>query len=130
MNIKASTRHKPEGKILYITSIGIIPKYRKRGFGIALMNKIIELAKNKKLDYIYLRTKNAKRFYEKINFSFIGYDVDLRDKKYNKFLKKRTKKDGWNSVVIKGFNVIIENINIRMLACYWGTYSYYVADRG
>ena len=73
LNQKASINHQLKGKILYITSIAILPEYQNKGFGGRLIKKLIKIARKHKLLSLYLRTSKARKFYEKNGFQFVKY---------------------------------------------------------
>ena len=62
-----------------ITNILVFAGYRHQGVGQKLMDKMIEVAKNKKVRMIVLETQscniNAISFYKKNGFEIIGWDL-------------------------------------------------------
>lgn len=68
---------KVKEKWFYITDIYILPEYRKKGIGKALINYIINLAKSQEIKKIKLSVwtfnRNAINFYEKLGFKITGY---------------------------------------------------------
>lgn len=59
------------GKVGLLRSFVISEDYRSKGLGIKLYNRLIALAKEKKLSSILLLAKGASIFFEKNGFKFI-----------------------------------------------------------
>lgn len=69
----------------YVDEVDVMPAYRRKGVGSALMNKVFEIANGLKLDEVWLGTEPdntaANKLYESLNPSeteqFIGYTYKL-----------------------------------------------------
>ena len=60
--------HKPDGKIFCITGMAVRIKYRGKGYGLALVDHLIQIAKNEHCIKIVLETTHAQGLYLKRNF--------------------------------------------------------------
>ena len=60
---------------VYITNVAVFPEYRKKGFGEALIRKLIEAAEMEKADFITLEVRksntSAIKLYEKCGFCLL-----------------------------------------------------------
>jgi ribosomal protein S18 acetylase RimI-like enzyme len=66
------TTHKPDGRILCITSLAIRLPYRGRGFGLAILDRLIEIAHHQKCAQLILSTTRAQAFYSKRGFYILN----------------------------------------------------------
>ena len=64
--------HKPNGRILNITTLAIGQTYQGRGYGEQLLNAAIEIAHREQCTQIILETARAERFYLRHGFTKIG----------------------------------------------------------
>ncbi len=69
---------------VYITNVAVFPEYRKKGFGEALIKKLIETVKNENADFITLEVRksniSAINLYEKCGFSAVGERKNFYEK--------------------------------------------------
>ena len=79
LNVKASKNHVNRGRILYITAVAIKPEYQNKGLGTRLIRSLVRVAKKHALSSLYLRTSNARKFYEKNGFQFIKHVSERND---------------------------------------------------
>jgi N-acetylglutamate synthase-like GNAT family acetyltransferase len=77
---------------LYIRSMAVQPDYQKRGIGLFIFNKIVGLAKIKRINSIFLETskplKAAIKFYKKNGFIFTGVTHDFYGIEIYEMIKK------------------------------------------
>lgn len=60
--------HQPDGRIFCITGMAVKMKYRKRGFGLLILDKLIEIARREGCKKIVLETTHAQGLYLKRGF--------------------------------------------------------------
>jgi ribosomal protein S18 acetylase RimI-like enzyme len=65
------TSHQPDGKIFCITSMAVRMKYRGRGYGLLVLDKLIETAHLEGCKNIILETSHAQGYYLKHGFKTI-----------------------------------------------------------
>lgn len=63
--------HKPNGRILCVTTFCIGPKFQNQGLGPQLLDYTIELARSHKCREIVLETAHAQKFYARHGFETI-----------------------------------------------------------
>ncbi|MEP7135361.1 MAG: N-acetyltransferase [Chloroflexota bacterium] len=64
--------HNLEGKIFCITGMAVKTKYQKRGYGLLILDKLIEIAHLEGCKKIVLETSHAQGFYQKRGFKKVG----------------------------------------------------------
>lgn len=87
-------RRRPVGTIMYVTEVAVSPKSRRSGVGTVLLKAIDELAKNKKMETVYLHVdvENAAacELYKKA-----GYEIlDSTNCTYSEFTTALNLQDG------------------------------------
>jgi ribosomal protein S18 acetylase RimI-like enzyme len=60
--------HDEEGKIFCITAMAVRKKYRRNGYGLAILDELIKIARQEACTTILLETTHAQGLYEKRNF--------------------------------------------------------------
>jgi len=60
--------HQPDGKIFFITSMAVKMKFRGRGYGLRILDKLIEIAHLEGCKTILLETAHAQGLYRKRGF--------------------------------------------------------------
>ena len=60
--------HNIDGKILCITAMAVKSNFRGRGFGLLMLDKLIEMARRENCSQIILETTQAQDLYEKRGF--------------------------------------------------------------
>lgn len=71
---------------IWITELYVEEKYRNKGIGRLLINKALEIAREKELKEIYLSClDNLFNYYLKIGFNYTGNLIFFNNKKYNIF---------------------------------------------
>lgn len=68
LNENASAAHDGEGRIFCITGLAVRLSHRGHGFGLALLDALIELARRDRCTRIVLETTNGQRVYLKRGF--------------------------------------------------------------
>ena len=63
--------HQPEGRILCITAKAVKLKYRGRGYGLLVLDKLIEIAHREGCKKIVLETTHAQGLYLKRSFTVV-----------------------------------------------------------
>ena len=63
--------HQPEGRILCITGMAVKMKYQKRGYGLLILDKLIEIAHREGCRKIILETTHAQGLYLKRGFTTV-----------------------------------------------------------
>ena len=63
--------HQPDGRILCITAMAVKMKYRGRGYGLLVLDKLIEIAHREGCRKIVLETTHAKGLYLKRGFTTV-----------------------------------------------------------
>ena len=63
--------HQPDGKIFCITGMAVKTKYRKKGYGLLILDKLIEIAHNEGCRKIVLETTHAQGLYLKRGFTTV-----------------------------------------------------------
>lgn len=63
--------HQPDGRILCITGMAVKMKYRKRGYGLLILDKLLEIAHREGCRKIVLETTHAQGLYLKRGFKTI-----------------------------------------------------------
>lgn len=63
------------GKLGLLRSLVVFEKYRNNGYGKEICNGLLNYARNKKIEEIYLLTVTAKNFFKKIGFNTIKRKV-------------------------------------------------------
>ena len=75
--------HQPDGRIFCITGMAVKTKYRGRGYGLLVLDKLIEIAHNEGCRKIILETTHAQGLYLKRGFKAVqnrterGISVDV-----------------------------------------------------
>lgn len=65
------TRHQPEGRILGITNLTVKTKFRGRGYGLVILDKLIEIAHLEGCRKLVVETPDAQGFYLKRGFTTV-----------------------------------------------------------
>ena len=68
--------HHPEGRILCITSMAVKTKFRGRGYGLLILDKMIEIAHREGCKQIILKNTHAQGLYQKRGFKSIHGEGD------------------------------------------------------
>ena len=68
--------HQPEGRILCITAMAVKMKYRGRGYGLLVLDKLIEIAHREGCKKIVLETTHAQGLYLKRNFTLVQNRIE------------------------------------------------------
>jgi ribosomal protein S18 acetylase RimI-like enzyme len=63
--------HQPEGRILCITAMAVKTKYRGRGYGLLVLDKLMEIAHREGCRKIVLETTHAQDLYLKRGFTTV-----------------------------------------------------------
>ena len=63
--------HQPDGRILCITSMAVKMKYRGRGYGLLVLDKLIEIAHREGCRKIVIQTTDAQGLYLKRGFATV-----------------------------------------------------------
>jgi ribosomal protein S18 acetylase RimI-like enzyme len=63
--------HQPDGRIFYITRMAVKTKYRGRGYGLLILDKLMEIAHNEGCRKIVLETTQAQGLYLKRGFKTV-----------------------------------------------------------
>ena len=63
--------HQPDGRIFCITGMAVRTKYRGRGYGLLILDKLMEIAHNEGCRKIVLETTNAQGLYLKRGFKSV-----------------------------------------------------------
>ena len=63
--------HQPEGRILCITAMAVRMKYRGRGYGYLILDKLMEIAHRERCQKIILETTHAQGFFLKRGFQTV-----------------------------------------------------------
>lgn len=63
--------HQPDGRILCITGMAVKMKYRKRGYGLLILDRLLEIAHREGCRKIVLETTHAQGLYLKRGFKTI-----------------------------------------------------------
>ena len=63
--------HQPEGRILCITAMAVKMKYQGRGYGLLILDKLIEIAHGEGCKKIVLETTHAQGFFLKRGFKTV-----------------------------------------------------------
>ncbi len=66
-----SVMHQPDGRIFCITAMAVKMKYRKRGYGLLILDKLIEIAHREGCRKIVLETTHAQGLYLKRGFKTV-----------------------------------------------------------
>jgi len=68
LNEDASAAHNPQGKIFCITGLAVRLSHRGLGFGLAILDALIDLARRDQCTRVVLETTNGQRVYLKRGF--------------------------------------------------------------
>jgi len=71
LNENPATNHHIDGKILCITAMAVKSNFRGRGYGLLILDKLIEIARRENCGQIILETTHAQDFYVKRGFKMI-----------------------------------------------------------
>jgi ribosomal protein S18 acetylase RimI-like enzyme len=63
-----ATAHQIDGKILCITAMAVKSNFRGRGYGLLMLDKLIELARRESCKQLIVETTHAQGLYEKRGF--------------------------------------------------------------
>jgi len=63
--------HKPDGRIFCITGMAVRIKHRGKGYGLAVLDYLMQIARNEKCTKIVLETTHAQGLYLKRDFKII-----------------------------------------------------------
>lgn len=63
--------HQPDGRILCVTSMAVKMKYRKRGYGLLILDKLLEIAHREGCRKVVLETTHAQGLYLKRGFKTV-----------------------------------------------------------
>ena len=64
----SSTTHNIDGKILYITAMAVKSNFRGRGYGLLILDKLIEIARRESCRQVILETTHAQALFKKRGF--------------------------------------------------------------
>ena len=76
MDENALAGHEPDGKIFFITSMAVKMKFRGRGYGLRILDKLIEIAHLEGCKTILLETAHAQELYRKRGFKTVRYRTE------------------------------------------------------
>jgi ribosomal-protein-alanine N-acetyltransferase len=65
--------HQPDGKIFFITAMGVKKKYRGRGYGLVILDKLMEIAHLEGCKKVVVETADAQGLYQKRGFETVGH---------------------------------------------------------
>ena len=68
--------HQPDGRIFCITAMAVKMKYRKRGYGLLILDKLIEIAHLEGCKKIVLETTHAQGLYLKRGFKTVQHRTE------------------------------------------------------
>jgi ribosomal protein S18 acetylase RimI-like enzyme len=68
--------HQPDGRIFCITGMAVKTKYRGRGYGLLILDKLLEIAHNEGCRKIVLETTHAQGLYLKRGFKTVQNRVE------------------------------------------------------
>ena len=68
--------HQPDGRIFCITGMAVKTKYRGRGYGLLILDKLMEIAHNEGCRKIVLETTHAQGLYLKRGFKTVRNRVE------------------------------------------------------
>jgi len=68
--------HQPDGRIFCITGMAVKTKYRGRGYGLLILDKLMEIAHNEGCRKIVLETTHAQGLYLKRGFKAVQNRVE------------------------------------------------------
>jgi ribosomal protein S18 acetylase RimI-like enzyme len=63
--------HQPDGRILCITSMAVKMEYRGKGYGLRILDKLIEIAHRERCQKIVVETTHAQGFFLKRGFKTV-----------------------------------------------------------
>jgi len=63
--------HQPEGRILCITAMAVMAKFQGRGYGLRILDKLIEIAHREGCRKIILETTHAQGLFQKRGFKTV-----------------------------------------------------------
>ena len=66
-----SATHQPDGRIFCITGMAVKTKYRGRGYGLLILDKLLEIAHNEGCRKIVLETTDAQGLFSKRGFKTV-----------------------------------------------------------
>jgi ribosomal protein S18 acetylase RimI-like enzyme len=67
----ASVTHQPDGRIFCITAMAVKTNYRGRGYGLRILDKLMEIAHNEGCRKIVLETSHAQGLFLKRGFKIV-----------------------------------------------------------
>ena len=70
------TSHQPEGRVFYISGMAVKEKYRGRGYGLRVLDKLISIAHSEGCRKIIVETTNAQGLFLKREFKTIQNRTD------------------------------------------------------
>ena len=68
--------HEPDGRIFFITAMAVKMKYRGRGYGLLILDKLIEIAHLEGCKKIVVETANAQGLYLKRGFKTVRHRTE------------------------------------------------------
>ena len=68
--------HQPDGRIFCITTMAVKTKYRGRGYGLLILDKLIEIAHNEGCRKIVLETSHAQGLFLKRGFKTVRNRIE------------------------------------------------------
>jgi ribosomal protein S18 acetylase RimI-like enzyme len=70
----AAGSHQPAGDVSEVMGVGTVPSARRRGIGAALTGRLVEHARDRGADLVFLSrpTTTSRRIYERLGFRRIG----------------------------------------------------------
>ncbi len=71
-----SVTHQPEGRILCITAMAVKTKYRGRGYGLRILDKMLEIAHREGCRKIVLETTHAQGLFLKRGFQTVQNRIE------------------------------------------------------
>lgn len=63
--------HQPDGRILCITGMAVKVEYRGRGYGLRILDKLIEIAHDNRCQKIFVETTHAQGVFRKRGFNTV-----------------------------------------------------------
>ena len=68
LNENPATAHHIDGKILYVTAMAVKSNFRGRGYGLLMLDKLIEMARRESCGQIIVETTHAQGLFKKRGF--------------------------------------------------------------
>ena len=76
LDVNPLGNHHPDGRILGVTAVAVKAKYRGKGYGLRILDKLVEVAHHNRCQKVIVQTSRAQGFFLKRGFQKVQTRID------------------------------------------------------